>query len=153
MGALFTTTNSKQHNKLNFIHQAINQSTWTSSTSLPAVTSKVRAKTKTNNKARARMSKAPAAPLAVVEERRVRRTRITLIKGSISSKRSSWALDPKTTSPPSRAKDEQISDFIRGQYKSTTGSDVPIKDKETRFGYVAMQTHISGRGPNRCLGI
>ena len=33
-----------------------------------------------------------------------------------------------------QAKDEQISDFIRGQYKKTTGSDVPIKDKETRFG-------------------
>ncbi|KAF2876859.1 hypothetical protein BDV95DRAFT_483073 [Massariosphaeria phaeospora] len=31
-------------------------------------------------------------------------------------------------------KDEQISDFIRGQYKSTTGKDVPIKDKETRMG-------------------
>ncbi|KAJ9630427.1 hypothetical protein H2203_000948 [Taxawa tesnikishii (nom. ined.)] len=29
-----------------------------------------------------------------------------------------------------QAKDEQISDFIRGQYKSTTGSDLPIKDKE-----------------------
>jgi hypothetical protein len=28
----------------------------------------------------------------------------------------------------------QISDFLRGQYKSTTGSDMPIKDKETRFG-------------------
>lgn len=33
-----------------------------------------------------------------------------------------------------QAKDEQISDFIRGQYKSATGSDVPIKDKETTFG-------------------
>ncbi|KAF2749255.1 hypothetical protein M011DRAFT_302537 [Sporormia fimetaria CBS 119925] len=33
-----------------------------------------------------------------------------------------------------QAKDEQISDFIRGQYKSATGSDMPIKDKETRFG-------------------
>ncbi|KAL2072357.1 hypothetical protein VTL71DRAFT_11700 [Oculimacula yallundae] len=33
-----------------------------------------------------------------------------------------------------QAKDEQISDFVRGQYKSTTGSDIPIKDKETRFG-------------------
>ncbi|TVY59636.1 hypothetical protein LSUE1_G007456 [Lachnellula suecica] len=33
-----------------------------------------------------------------------------------------------------QAKDEQISDFIRGQYKSTTGTDIPIKDKETRFG-------------------
>merc|ERR1711920_1096586 len=33
-----------------------------------------------------------------------------------------------------QAKDEQISDFIRGQYKSATGSDIPIKDKETRLG-------------------
>ncbi|KAG4436628.1 hypothetical protein IFR05_007886 [Cadophora sp. M221] len=33
-----------------------------------------------------------------------------------------------------QAKDEQISDFIRDKYKSTTGSDIPIKDKETRFG-------------------
>lgn len=33
-----------------------------------------------------------------------------------------------------QAKDEQISDFIRGQYKSNTGKDIPIKDKETRFG-------------------
>ncbi|EON66668.1 hypothetical protein W97_05914 [Coniosporium apollinis CBS 100218] len=33
-----------------------------------------------------------------------------------------------------QAKDEQISDFIRGKYKSTMGSDMPIKDKETRFG-------------------
>ncbi|KUJ14746.1 uncharacterized protein LY89DRAFT_619898 [Mollisia scopiformis] len=33
-----------------------------------------------------------------------------------------------------QAKDEQISDFIRKQYKGATGSDVPIKDKETRFG-------------------
>ena len=28
-----------------------------------------------------------------------------------------------------QAKDEQISDFIRGQYKSTTGKEIPIKDK------------------------
>jgi hypothetical protein len=33
-----------------------------------------------------------------------------------------------------QAKDEQISDFIRGQYKGATGSDIPIKDKETRLG-------------------
>ena len=33
-----------------------------------------------------------------------------------------------------QAKDEQISDFIRSKYKSTTGSDIPIKDKETRLG-------------------
>jgi acyl-homoserine lactone acylase PvdQ len=30
-----------------------------------------------------------------------------------------------------QAKDEQISDFIRGQYKSVAGSDMPIKDKPT----------------------
>ncbi|KAF1971475.1 hypothetical protein BU23DRAFT_556006 [Bimuria novae-zelandiae CBS 107.79] len=33
-----------------------------------------------------------------------------------------------------QAKDEQISDFIRGQYKNATGKDVPIKDKPTTFG-------------------
>ena len=33
-----------------------------------------------------------------------------------------------------QAKDEQISDFVRRKYKDTTGSDIPIKDKETRFG-------------------
>jgi hypothetical protein len=33
-----------------------------------------------------------------------------------------------------QAKDEQISDFIRGQYKSKTRSNVPIEDKPTRFG-------------------
>ncbi|KAI4842640.1 hypothetical protein E4T44_06716 [Aureobasidium sp. EXF-8845] len=32
-----------------------------------------------------------------------------------------------------QAKDEQISDFIRKQWKTTTGSDIPIKDKETKF--------------------
>lgn len=33
-----------------------------------------------------------------------------------------------------QAKDEQISDFIRKQYKGVTGSDVPIQDKKTTFG-------------------
>jgi hypothetical protein len=33
-----------------------------------------------------------------------------------------------------QAKDEQISDYIRGTYKSATGSDIPIKDKERRIG-------------------
>ena len=42
--------------------------------------------------------------------------------------------DQSNESAVEQAKDEQISDFIRGQYKSTTGSDIPIKDKETRFG-------------------
>ncbi|KAI9780215.1 MAG: hypothetical protein M1816_003139 [Peltula sp. TS41687] len=28
-----------------------------------------------------------------------------------------------------QAKDEQISDFIRGQYKSNVGKDFPVKDK------------------------
>lgn len=38
--------------------------------------------------------------------------------------------DQSNESAAEQAKDEQISDFIRGQYKKTTGSDVPIKDKE-----------------------
>ena len=29
-----------------------------------------------------------------------------------------------------QAKDEQISDFIRDQYKQKTGKDVPVQDKE-----------------------
>jgi len=33
-----------------------------------------------------------------------------------------------------QAKDEQISDFIRGKYKATTGKEFPIADKPTRFG-------------------
>jgi hypothetical protein len=33
-----------------------------------------------------------------------------------------------------QAKDEQISDFIRDKYKTATGSEMPIKDKETRLG-------------------
>jgi len=33
-----------------------------------------------------------------------------------------------------QAKDEQISDFIRGKFKDATGREIPIKDKETRFG-------------------
>ncbi|WYZ39061.1 hypothetical protein EsH8_III_000975 [Colletotrichum jinshuiense] len=33
-----------------------------------------------------------------------------------------------------QAKDEKISDFIRSQYKSTTGKDVPIEDKDRKFG-------------------
>ncbi|KIX00410.1 uncharacterized protein Z518_10549 [Rhinocladiella mackenziei CBS 650.93] len=32
-----------------------------------------------------------------------------------------------------QAKDEQISDFIRDQYKSATGSELPVKDKDTKF--------------------
>merc|ERR1712093_390682 len=32
-----------------------------------------------------------------------------------------------------QAKDEQISDFIRNQWKSTSGSEFPVKDKETKF--------------------
>ena len=34
-----------------------------------------------------------------------------------------------------QAKDEQISDFIRKQYKSTTGSDIPVQDKEKKYGF------------------
>ncbi|OAP55764.1 hypothetical protein AYL99_09916 [Fonsecaea erecta] len=32
-----------------------------------------------------------------------------------------------------QAKDEQISDFIRDKYKSSTGKDFPVKDKPTQF--------------------
>lgn len=34
-----------------------------------------------------------------------------------------------------QAKDEQISDFIRGRYKGATGSDFPIADKEKKYGF------------------
>ena len=40
-----------------------------------------------------------------------------------------------------QAKDEQISDFIRSQYKNTTGKDIPIKDKETRFSWRVLSGH------------
>ncbi|KAK1539924.1 uncharacterized protein CCOS01_01238 [Colletotrichum costaricense] len=33
-----------------------------------------------------------------------------------------------------QAKDEQISDFIRGQYKNTTGKEFPIEDKDKKYG-------------------
>ena len=42
--------------------------------------------------------------------------------------------DQSNESAIEQAKDEQISDFIRAKYKSTTGGEFPIKDKETRFG-------------------
>ncbi|KAI1437390.1 hypothetical protein GGR50DRAFT_69044 [Xylaria sp. CBS 124048] len=38
--------------------------------------------------------------------------------------------DQSNESAMEQAKDEQISDFIRQQYKKTTGSDFPVKDKE-----------------------
>ncbi|KAH7305016.1 hypothetical protein B0I35DRAFT_414217 [Stachybotrys elegans] len=33
-----------------------------------------------------------------------------------------------------QAKDEAISDFVRDQYKSATGSEVPIEDKDKKYG-------------------
>ncbi|KAG9258621.1 uncharacterized protein F5Z01DRAFT_206261 [Emericellopsis atlantica] len=33
-----------------------------------------------------------------------------------------------------QAKDEAISDYIRDQYKSTTGTDFPIEDKDKKYG-------------------
>jgi len=41
--------------------------------------------------------------------------------------------DQSNESAFEQAKDEKISDYIRSTYKSTTGSDFPIKDKETKF--------------------
>jgi hypothetical protein len=37
--------------------------------------------------------------------------------------------DQSNESAIEQAKDEQISDFIRGQYKSTTGKEFPVADK------------------------
>ncbi|PHH89650.1 hypothetical protein CDD83_5589 [Cordyceps sp. RAO-2017] len=42
--------------------------------------------------------------------------------------------DQSNESAAEQAKDEAISDYIRQQYKDTTGSDFPIKDKEKKFG-------------------
>ena len=42
--------------------------------------------------------------------------------------------DQSNESAFEQAKDEQISDEIRREFKSATGDDIPIKDKETRFG-------------------
>ena len=42
--------------------------------------------------------------------------------------------DQSNESAVEQAKDEQISDFIRDKYKSTTGSDVPIADKDKNYG-------------------
>lgn len=38
--------------------------------------------------------------------------------------------DQSNESAIEQAKDEQISDFIRGKYKSTTGNDFPVQDKQ-----------------------
>ncbi|KAI1800447.1 hypothetical protein F4811DRAFT_539222 [Daldinia bambusicola] len=38
--------------------------------------------------------------------------------------------DQSNESALEQAKDEQISDYIRDQYKKATGSDFPIKDKD-----------------------
>ncbi|KAI1350234.1 hypothetical protein F5Y01DRAFT_286787 [Xylaria sp. FL0043] len=38
--------------------------------------------------------------------------------------------DQSNESAVEQAKDEQISDFVRDQYKKITGSEIPVKDKE-----------------------
>ena len=38
--------------------------------------------------------------------------------------------DQSNESAAEQAKDEQISDFIRDQYKKRTGSEIPVKDKD-----------------------
>ena len=38
--------------------------------------------------------------------------------------------DQSNESAAEQAKDEQISYFIRGQYKKQTGSELPVKDKD-----------------------
>lgn len=42
--------------------------------------------------------------------------------------------DQSNESAFEQAKDEQISDEIRRQFKGATGEEIPIEDKETRFG-------------------
>ena len=42
--------------------------------------------------------------------------------------------DQSNETAAEQAKDEAISDFIRGQYKGTTGTDFPIKDKDRDYG-------------------
>ncbi|KAL1631890.1 hypothetical protein SLS56_004252 [Neofusicoccum ribis] len=42
--------------------------------------------------------------------------------------------DQSNESAMEQAKDEQISDFVRSKYKSTTGSDFPIADKDKKYG-------------------
>lgn len=42
--------------------------------------------------------------------------------------------DQSNESAAEQAKDEAISDYLRGQYKTTTGSEMPIEDKEKNFG-------------------
>lgn len=42
--------------------------------------------------------------------------------------------DQSNESAAEQAKDEAISDFVRDQYKSTTGSDFPIEDKDKKYG-------------------
>ncbi len=42
--------------------------------------------------------------------------------------------DQSNESAAEQAKDEQISDFVRKQYKSVTGKDFPAEDKETKLG-------------------
>ncbi|RWA14083.1 hypothetical protein EKO27_g1042 [Xylaria grammica] len=38
--------------------------------------------------------------------------------------------DQSNESAVEQAKDEKISDFVRDQYKKTTGTDFPVKDKD-----------------------
>ncbi len=42
--------------------------------------------------------------------------------------------DQSNESALEQAKDEQISDEIRRQFKQRTGEDIPIEDKKTTFG-------------------
>ena len=42
--------------------------------------------------------------------------------------------DQSNETAAEQAKDEAISDYLRGQYKNTTGSDMPIEDKDKDYG-------------------
>ena len=42
--------------------------------------------------------------------------------------------DQSNESAAEQAKDEQISDFIRGKYRESTGSEFPVADKDKQYG-------------------
>lgn len=42
--------------------------------------------------------------------------------------------DQSNESAAEQAKDEAISDYVRDTYKGATGSDVPIEDKDKKYG-------------------
>lgn len=53
--------------------------------------------------------------------------------------------DQSNESAAEQAKDEQISDFIRGKYKDTTGSEFPVADKVCRSASDDASARVANR--------